>query len=295
MGFFICNKLDKRPVTIEAPRFIKMDDIDRFIRFYNKVSNTDIIDGINLLQMPMGKPTIDSIYAGIKLIEDLKCNVIPHISLGIESKYTLITKLLAGTCHGIKNYLILGGDIKLQRGLTVYDALEIINKLNMGYMEIEGKKYDIENIKIYPGGALIPSRDNEVEIALAKIRFGVKFFQTQIDYNLDRFKAILHEIDMRMDKEKIPILAGILPIIDKNIINMLGEKVFRDIPNSVIRRVLKDVNHNLEYIENFLNELISIESGLDNINLGVHIMPIRWYKFDPQYLSDVLRIVSKLI
>jgi len=290
MTYILDKILNKEiPITLEAPIIRDSDQLYEFIKYFLKHGLENYILALNLTNYPMGILSPDPVALGCYLKRRLEIDVIPHITASVEREYTLIRSLLTASICRINELLILGGDIRDAGGLDLGEVYDIIKMFEKGYVEVENRRWKIHKTRFCLGGALIPYRKDELERALWKIDKGIRFFQTQIVVNKDRINRLLSKLDDALNSlginKPIPILVGITPFE--------SEKVFKWIRGNIeefieSRHILDDYE---KHIFQLSKDLIKDGEKLNNLHIGIHIIPIEW---SPDTYGKIRGFIDKL-
>ncbi|HYV19074.1 MAG TPA: methylenetetrahydrofolate reductase [Verrucomicrobiae bacterium] len=121
-----------------------------------------------------------------------------------------------------------------------------------------------------------------------KIEAGARFVQTQIVYNLPRFREFMTRVtDLGLDRQA-PILAGVSPLRSARAARHMRERIpGMDVPEAIVRRMDgagpdrgRAEQEGLAICLEILEELRTIP-GLR----GFHLMPIHWEEAVPEIVS----------
>ena len=277
------------PITIEAPIFRGIDEVEDFNRRLREYKMDMYVGGVNVVNYPLGRLTPDPVLIGCLLKRYIGLEPILHIPASLESKYTLVRTLYSLYICDIRNILLLGGDIKTEYGLKLDEAFNYIKQFSEGYIDLGYSRWNIERYYFYVGGAAILDREGEVDRILWKIRMGMRFFQTQYIHNFNMLRDKLIALDNQLAKMefeyRIPMLLGILPYLDediKRILLRIGLKIFSKY----------DVKGYRQYLDYLILELIKLKDLIDSIKIGFHFMPIKWK--DEAY-EEIIRVIESII
>lgn len=273
------------PVTLEAPIIRTRDRMESFRDIFNEYSLGRWIIGINILNSPLGRPTPDPVIIGYLLQSEMDIEAIPHIPVSIENKYTLMRMLITASILGIRNLLVVGGDVKMD-GVEYSDVVNTIRGFSDGYIDIGGSRYRVEENDFYIGGALIPGRAGEVERLIYKIGLGLRFFQTQIIFSGEYLIGLLESLLDGIGSDiVIPVLIGVAPYIDGRVMDILSGITLDEGSRRMLKRIRGEY---LSHLIEVLSGVIDYFSGVNAIKIGIHIMPITWSSRVAESISILL-------
>ncbi len=272
------------PFTLESPLVRDHESLYLFIDSFKNSNLDKWILGINILNNPLGKMSPDPIILGGIIQEETGVEAIPHIVSSVENKYTLIRWLLGASFLNINNLLLMSGDIKISGCLSYNEAVDIINMFSKGVIDIdEDKSISISHREFFIGGVIIPWRENEFSRVKYKLNNNIRFFQTQIVMNIKHYEDIMISLDSFLSSivnYKIPILTGVIPHLNKNIMKILDKS------GVYIESFQKD--RYMKHVKEIISRLFEFSHDLNNIILGVHLIPILWNE-------NVINSISKII
>lgn len=213
-----------------------------------------------------------------------------HMTCRDRNRMALQSDLLAASLLGIRNVLCLTGDHMIHgdqpETKPVYDIdsvvlLEIANLLTR-----EGKYLSGREIKpppdLFPGCAaepFAPPYEFRPLRLRKKVEAGARFVQTQIVFNVDRFKEYMGRAhDLGIDR-KVPILAGVAPIRSVNAATFMRDEVPGiEVPDRLIRRMEQAGDDKEKREAEGIAICVEIIEEIRKIPgvAGFHIMPINW-------------------
>ncbi|MBI4304466.1 MAG: methylenetetrahydrofolate reductase [Chloroflexi bacterium] len=208
-----------------------------------------------------------------------------------RNRIALQSDLLSAYTLGIRNVLAITGDLPSlgdhPQAMPVYDLdsvqlLWVIGQLNQGRdmvgNELKGKP------DFFPGAVVNPGADTEASFELQlfkmekKINAGARFFQTQADYEPEKFYKFMK----RVEQFKVPVLAGIIPLKSVGMARFMNKNVAGAfVPEPLIQKMAEAKDKTATGIQ-IAADLIK---ELKGICQGVHIMAIGWEKKVPQILE----------
>lgn len=275
------------PVTLEAPLIRNHNNLYRFIKYFEEYHLDKWVVGINILNNPLGKISTDPIILGSIIQRETNIETIPHIVSSVENKYTLSRWLLGASLLNINNLLVISGDIKLRECLSYDEALNIINMFSKGVISIDGSEsIAIPSKNFFLGGVIIPWRSHEFSRIEYKLKNNVRFFQVQIITDIEQYKEFIFSLEKFIKylvKYKVPILTGVIPVLNKNIIEILNKG-----------GISLDYSHKEKYINHvkrILRCLLNLSQKVENLILGIHIIPILW---DEYIVNNIISILEEI-
>ena len=275
------------PVTLEAPLIRNHKNLYLFTKHFKEYQLDKWVIGINILNNPLGRISPDPIILGSIIQKETNIETIPHIVSSVENKYTLSRWLLGASLLDINNLLIVSGDIKLREGLSYDDTLNIINMFSKGVISIdESKSIVIPSKTFFLGGVIIPWRSHEFSRIEYKLKNNIRFFQVQIIMNIEQYTEFILSLEKFIKyivKYKVPVLTGIIPVLNKNIIKILDKGgVSLDYPHKE-----RYINH----VKRILRCLLNLSQKVENLILGIHIIPILW---DENIINNIISILEEI-
>ena len=214
-----------------------------------------------------------------------------------RNRIALQMDLLGIAALGVNNVLCLTGDHQKfgnhpqAKGVYDLDSIQLIRVAKD--MRDERRFQNGEPISVEPklfiGAAENPFADPFEFRALRlkkKVEAGADFIQTQIVYNIAKFKEWMKRVrDMGLD-QKVRILAGVSPIKSIGAAKYMKTKIpGMDVPDEIIQRLQGVPKENVpkegvRICVDIINELREVR-GVS----GVHIMAIEWEETVPEIVE----------
>lgn len=214
-----------------------------------------------------------------------------------RNRIALQMDLLGVAALGINNVLCLTGDHQKfgnhpqAKGVYDLDSVQLIKVVRD--MRDQSRFQNGEPISVQPklfiGAAENPFADPFEFRALRlkkKVEAGADFIQTQIVYNVEKFKEWMKRVrDMGLD-QKVKILAGVSPIKSIGAAKYMKTKIpGMDVPDEIIQRLQgvpkeKVSAEGIKICVDIINELREVK-GIS----GVHIMAIEWEETVPEIVQ----------
>jgi homocysteine S-methyltransferase len=215
-------------------------NIDHIMECAHAVKKSGV-DVITFADSPMGRSRVDSLLMGIKIAEEAKLTVMPHLCCRDRNMISMRSVLLGAYIHGIRNLLLVTGDPVPGESRISTTAVFDYNSIQlMDYV----KEMNTEHFATDPicyGGALNHGRgmiDKIVERMQRKIDAGCKYFLTQPIYSREDAGRI-RQIKERVDTK---ILCGIMPLVSyRNACFIRNEMGQINIPEEIIARYRADM------------------------------------------------------
>lgn len=253
------------------------------------------VDAINITDNPRATVKMSSLAGAVILIKE-GIEPIMHITCRDRNRIAIQSDLLGAYALGIRNVLCLTGDhISLgnhPQAKPVFD-LDSIHLLSLVKTLNEGKFFNGDEIKgetpcFFIGAVENPFADplefRPIRLA-KKIKAGAKFIQTQIVYNLERFKKFLNLCEELGILEKVYILAGVMPPKSSKILKFIKENKVPgiEVPDELIKR-MESVRDEKEEGINIAVEIIERVREISGVK-GVHIMAVGWEYIIPEIIK----------
>jgi len=208
--------------------------------------------------------------------------------------------LLGAAVFGIVNVLALSGDHPIwgdhPQTKSVYD-IDSINLIRMIRM--------MRDHQVFENGKPIPKRAPDFFIGAVenpfappyefrpmrlakKIVAGAQFIQTQLIYNVDRFREFMKRVvDMGLH-EKVYIMAGVGPIRSIKVAEYMANQVAgMDVPDKIVARLRglskeDQAKAGIDICCEIANEARQIEGVR-----GLHIMAVSWHEAVPEVAKNL--------
>ncbi|HET6446195.1 MAG TPA: methylenetetrahydrofolate reductase [candidate division Zixibacteria bacterium] len=214
-----------------------------------------------------------------------------------RNRLAIQSDLLGASALGARNVLCLSGDHGKwgdhPQAKNVYD-IDSIQLLRMVRNMVENGCLDNgKNIDPAPnffiGAAanpFAPPYDYRPYRLAKKVAAGARFIQTQLIYNVDRFRAYMKQVnDLGLD-EQVYILAGVGPFKSVRTAEFMATKVAgMDVPQTLIDRMAKTPKAaQPEEGIRICTEIIEQVREIPGV-AGLHIMAILWAESVPEIVS----------
>ncbi len=253
------------------------------------------VDAANVTDNQSAVVYMCSLAASVLMIEE-GLEPVFQITCRDRNRLALQSDLLGASALGIRNVLLLTGDHPSigdhpeAKGVFDLDSQQLIQLTKK--MREEGKLLNDRELTKSPDffiGAAASPFNEPLEAHMMqmekKVESGVDFFQTQIVYDLEKFKKWVSEVHERRIDEKAFIIAGVAPIKSLGMANYMKNYVPGvSVPDAVIKRLEKASDKKKEGIKICL-EVIDEVKKIKGIS-GIHIMAIGWEEAVPEIVES---------
>ncbi len=214
-----------------------------------------------------------------------------------RNRLAIQADLLGAAAWGIRNVLCLSGDHPKwgdhPAAKPVYD-LDSTHLIRMTRNLVENSCLDNgKSIKSPPQffiGAVenpfAPPYDYRPFRLAKKIAAGARFIQTQLIYNVDRFRTFMQRAaDLGLDKQ-VYVLAGVGPLKSAEQTKYMATQVAgMDVPPAIVDRMVKTPKAaQPEEGIRICTEIIEQVRGLRGV-AGIHIMAVHWAEAVPEIVT----------
>ncbi len=248
------------------------------------------VDAANITDNQTAIVRLSSIISGLICLEqDLEPVV--QITTRDRNRLAIQSDVLGAAALRIKNILCLSGDHQSfgnhpsSKNVFDIDSIQLVNMLfNMrekkqfecGDMIQNTKKGPVVEPKIFIGAAANPFADPldfRVMRLEKKINAGADFIQTQVIYDMNRFKQWMDEVRKKKLHEKVFILAGITPLKSARMAKYMKENVSGiSFSDDIIKRMQKAKDQKAEGRQIALEQIEELKN-MEGIH-GIHLMAI---------------------
>lgn len=212
------------------------------------------IDIITFPDSPSGRMRADSILMSVKVANEVKINVLPHICCRDRNAIAIRSELLGAHINGVKNILVITGDPV--PAMVRENVKSVFNFDSVGVMktiqEMNSEQFK-EDPMVY-GGALNYNRrniDTEVHRLNKKIAAGAQFFLSQPIFtseDVGKLRYIKSKVDTK-------ILCGIMPLVSQRNANF-------------IKNEMSDIHVTEEIVNLFSPEMSKEEGEAVGVNIA---------------------------
>lgn len=210
-------------------------DIEKIMECAHSLKATGV-DIITLADSPMGRSRVDSVLMSLKIAEETKMPVMPHICCRDKNMISMRAGLLGAYLHGIRNLLLVTGDpVPGENRMSITGVFDYNSIRLMEYVKEMNLEHFVKDPICY-GGALNYGRGS-IEAVIKrmkqKIDAGASYFLTQPVYSkedVERLRAIRQAVDTK-------ILVGIMPLVSFRNANFIKNEITGiHVPDEIVGR-----------------------------------------------------------
>lgn len=254
------------------------------------------VDAVNITDNQTAVVRMSSIASGAILLQEGLEPVI-QMTCRDRNRIAIQSDLLGAYALGMRNLLCLSGDHQTfgnhPGAKNVYDIdsiqlLQIVRGMREEKRLQCGEAIDFEP-RFFLGAAANPFADpfDYRPLRLAKkAKAGADFVQTQLIYNIDKFREYMKRVCDLGAHEQVRILAGVGPVKSPAMARYMQTKVAgMDVPDWVVQRMEKapKEERKKEGIR-ICAEIIQQVREIPGV-AGVHIMSVEWEEAIPEILE----------
>ncbi|MBI5033556.1 MAG: methylenetetrahydrofolate reductase [Chloroflexi bacterium] len=276
---------------ISPPKGVNLESIARDARLLKGYA-----DAVNVTDNQAASVRMASIPVCALLIQH-GIEPVSQMTVRDRNRLAIQADLLGASALGIRNLLCLSGDHGRwgdhPYAKSVYD-IDSIHLLNMVRNMVEQGCMD-NGKKITPppqffiGAAanpFAPPYDYRPMRLAKKIAAGARFVQTQLIYNVDRFREYMKRIrDLGLDKQ-VYVLAGIGPLKSAEQARYMATQVAgMDVPQSIVDRMARTPK--AAQAEEGIRICVEVAEQVREIPgvAGIHIMAVHWAEAVPEIVK----------
>ncbi|MCF8335713.1 MAG: methylenetetrahydrofolate reductase [Bacteroidales bacterium] len=250
----------------------------------------DSVDAANITDNQTAIVRMSSWGAGL-IAKECGLEPVMQITTRDRNRLAIQSDVIGAAAMGIKNILCISGDHHsfgnhpTSRIVHDIDSVQLIatlkkmrdeKKFESGDEIRNTKKSELIEPRIFIGAAANPFADpmefRVVRLA-KKINAGADFIQTQVIYDMERFKKWMDEVRDQGLHEKTYILAGITPLKSAKMAQYMKENVSGiAIPDHVVERLSEAEDQKAEGINIAVEQMQELKN-MEGIS-GVHLMAI---------------------
>jgi methylenetetrahydrofolate reductase (NADPH) len=256
-----------------------------------------VVDAVNVTDNQTAIVRMSSIAAS-KIILDLGLEPVMQMTCRDRNRIGMQSDIFGATALGVKNCLCLTGDHQRfgneidSKNVYDLDSIQLLSVLKglrdegktLGGEEVEG------DVKLFLGAAANPFGDpfefRAIRLA-KKVKAGADFIQTQVIYDMNRFREWMKMVrDMGLH-ERTHIMAGIMPLKSGGMARYMAKNVAGvTIPDDIVKRMVaapkgKGASEGIKICIETIEQLKEIE-GVH----GVHIMALEWEHRVPEICEE---------
>ena len=256
-------------------------------------------DAFNITDCQTAVVRMSSIAAG-RIVLDAGLEPIIQMTCRDRNRIAIQSDLLGAAALGAKNLLCLTGDHQkfgdhpMAKGVFDIDSIQLIQMVKILRDEKKfqsGQELKASEPKFFIGAAENPFADpfkfRAIRLA-KKITAGADFIQTQIIYNVPKFKEWMKMVTDMGLHEKAFILAGVAPLKSAGMAKHMKHNVpGMDVPDEVMNRMTaaSAAKRGKEEGIKICLEVIEQVREIKGIS-GVHIMAVEWEEAVPEIVRQ---------
>ena len=256
-------------------------------------------DAFNITDCQTAVVRMSSIAAG-RIVLDAGLEPIIQMTCRDRNRIAIQSDLLGAAALGAKNLLCLTGDHQkfgdhpMAKGVFDIDSIQLIQMVKILRDEKKfqsGQELKASEPKFFIGAAENPFADpfkfRAIRLA-KKITAGANFIQTQIIYNVPKFKEWMKMVTDMGLHEKAFILAGVAPLKSAGMAKHMKHNVpGMDVPDEVMNRMTaaSAAKRGKEEGIKICLEVIEQVREIKGIS-GVHIMAVEWEEAVPEIVRQ---------
>ncbi len=248
------------------------------------------VDAANITDNQTAIARLSSIASGVICLEQ-GLEPVVQITTRDRNRLAIQSDVLGAAALGIKNILCLTGDHQSfgnhpdAKNVFDIDSLQLVNMLykmreekifECGDVIRNGKKGRVAEPRIFIGAAANPFAeplDYRVMRLEKKINAGADFIQTQVIYNMERFRQWMQDVREKKLHEKVYILAGVTPLKSARMARYMKENVSGiTFTEDIIRRMERAEDQKTEGRKIALEQIEELKK-MEGVH-GVHLMAI---------------------
>lgn len=265
------------PIIAELPGHLdwEEDSMNEYISMAD-----ELFDGVLVPDIPTGRIRPDSLLTLQRIRNSARVEVIAGLSARHRSVEASISRVLAFWKLGIRHvYVVMGDPTPTSDGRSYTFAratslIKMIKDMKRGEVTFNGIKYR-PHVKpnFLVGSALLPARQNEVDLLKRKLEAGADFLITQAMFEADSLRSFIKKCEASGLKLDLPVFIS-LPLIAKaTSLRKLASLQGVVLPKEIMRALLQSEDIEKKSIDVALQTFSScMELGLNK--LGAYILPL---------------------
>jgi 5,10-methylenetetrahydrofolate reductase len=248
----------------------------------------DLVDAVNIPDNTSGIAHLSGLAAAAILARE-GFETILHVTCRDMNRIGLQSQLVGASALGVRNLLCLTGDHPVHgdqpQAKPVFD-LDSLHLLRLAGSVRAGRYLSGRPIEpapdLFPGSTenpFAPPYEFRPLRLRKKIEAGARFIQTQIIYNVPRFREFMTRVrDLGIDTQA-PILAGVAPFRSARAARYMRDRIAgMEVPEPLVRRMQdagtgpgRAESEGIRICVEIIDEVRTIPGVA-----GIHLMPIRW-------------------
>jgi methylenetetrahydrofolate reductase (NADPH) len=257
----------------------------------------DYADAFNVTDNQSARVHTSSLATSV-MVKQAGLDPVLQMTCRDRNRLAMQSDLLGASLFGVENVLALSGDAAVwgdhphAKGVFEIDSMNLIRMIRMmrddGVFE-NGKPIPKITPSFFIGAAanpFAPPHDFRPIRLAKKIAAGADFIQTQLIFNVPRFREYMKRVVDLGLHERTAILAGIGPVRSVRAAEYMRDEIAgMDVPDDIIKR-LKGLDKE-KAAEEGVNLCIEIGEEVKDIEgvRGVHIMAVSWHSVLPDLVT----------
>jgi homocysteine S-methyltransferase len=228
-------------VEIVPPKGIDIRKELEGARFLKSVG----VDGINIPDSPRASARMSNQALSLLLQQEVGIEAILHYTCRDRNVLGIQSDLLGAAAMGIRNLICITGDPpkmgNYPDATAVFDVdaiglVNIVHNLNRG-LDIGGNPLGTGTSFVIGVGANpgVPNIDEEIRRFAYKVEAGAEYAVTQPVFDL----ALLENFLKRIAHHKVPVVAGIWPLVSVRNAEFMKNELRVSVPDSILERMCK--------------------------------------------------------
>lgn len=248
------------------------------------------VDAVNLTDNQRGLGRMSALGAGI-ILRQLGIEPVVQLTCQHRNRIALQADVLSGAACGVGNFLAMTGDhpkigdhpdAKNVLDVNSFQLIKMLRTMRDAGTFDSGVALS-QAPAFFLGGVSNPNVERVVRLE-RKIQFGAEFIQTQIIFDVERFRQWMADARAAGLHQQAYILAGIMVIKSAASARFLRDHLPGSrVPDWVVARMDRAADPESEGIAiaaELTSELLAVEGVR-----GVHIMTVGWTKSIPQVVE----------
>lgn len=248
------------------------------------------VDALNLTDNQRGIGRMSALGAGI-LVQQLGIEAIVQMTCQHRNRIALQADALSGAACGIGNFLCMTGDHPKigdhpdTKNVLDLNSFQLIRALRT--MRDEGRFQSGTQLadppRYFVGGVANPNIERVARLE-KKIQSGAEFIQTQIIFDIERFRQWMADARAAGLHQQAHILAGVMVIRSAQSAHFLRDHLPGSrVPDAVVERMTRAADAEQEGVR-IASELTQEMLAIEGVR-GIHVMSVGWTKAIPQVVE----------
>lgn len=248
------------------------------------------VDALNLTDNQRGIGRMSALGAGI-LVQQLGIEAIVQMTCQHRNRIALQADVLSGAVCGVDNFLCMTGDHPKigdhpdTKNVLDLNSFQLIRALRG--MRDEGRFQSGTQLadppRYFVGGVANPNIEKVARLE-KKIQSGAEFIQTQIIFDIERFRQWMADARAAGLHQQAHILAGVMVIRSAQSAHFLRDHLPGSrVPDAVVERMTRAADAEQEGVR-IASELTQEMLAIEGVR-GIHVMSVGWTKAIPQVVE----------